>query len=127
MNQLYIPPTYKDPLIDFNPNGILWLKGRSIPEDAYDFYGDLIDWVKQLCDVPPDKVVFNIELTNHNDGASKFLIQILHLLKEGISDFGVNWYYEEWDDEIIFLGNSIAEVTDVDFNFVEIENDSKKT
>ncbi len=122
LERLYIPATYKDPLVDFNSNGQLWIKGRSIPEDASMFYGDLFEWIEKLCKNPPEKIVLNIQLTNHNDGASKYILQLLRVLKDSRVDIIINWYYEDWDDEIIFLGEALSSGVGIPFNFVVIDN-----
>ena len=122
LDRLYIPATYKDPLVDFNSNGQLWIKGRSIPEDASMFYGDLFEWIEKLCKNPPEKIVLNIQLTNHNDGASKYILQLLRVLKDSRVDIIINWYYEDWDDEIIFLGEALSSGVGIPFNFVVIDN-----
>ena len=122
--RLYIPATYKDPLVDFNQTGELWIKGRSIPEDALLFYHDLIEWISHLNEKPPEKIVLNIQLTNHNDSASKYLLQLIKILGDSNANMTINWYYEDWDDEIIFLGEMMASCIDIPFNFVVIDNSS---
>ena len=122
--RLYIPATYKDPLVDFNPNGQLWIKGRSIPEDAFSFFYDLIEWINKLCKSLPEEIVLNIQLTNHNDTASKYILYLLKILRESDANMIINWYYEEWDEEIIFLGEMMSSCIDIPFNFVVIDNSS---
>ena len=120
MERLYIPATLETPLVDFNPDGNLWIKGRAYPVDGPGFFEDIINWFSVFCTYQPVEIVLNIEISYHNDTFSKYMLSVLQILKKNCATYKINWYYEEWDDDILFLGEMLSAVSGVDFTFCKL-------
>ncbi len=124
MNKLFIEGTRKTPTVLFEPSGILRIEGRSIPEDARNFYGQLIEWIEEYLSSPVPLTTLNIAFEYLNSGTSKYILEVLTSLKKLLQDgreISVNWYYEEGDDDILERGEYYASILDIKINFIETE------
>jgi hypothetical protein len=100
MEKILIEPASHLPLVDFNPEGHLTLKGRSIPEDANKIYNVLIEFVDQLSTV---EVTFDIDLEYFNTATSKKLLELLKHLDANnkLKSVLVKWHFESGDEDSI--------------------------
>jgi len=124
MELFTIKGTKKTPDVTLNPNGVIRLSGRSIPEDASKFYEDVITWVMEYCKSPRETTTVNIELEYFNSGSAKYVMQMLRELSEVMSEdkkLIVNWHYEEGDDDILERGEYYSTILNIDINFIETE------
>lgn len=124
LEPLIIEETRKTPDVKLDPNGSFRFEGRSIPEDASIFYDDIIDWLQKYLTVPQDTTTIDIALEYLNSGTSKYMLQILKLLKD-LTQNGhklvVNWFFEEGDDDILERGEYYASILDIEINYIETE------
>lgn len=123
MERLFLEATKTSPEISLSPEGTLRFKGRSIHENAQDFFDDVIDWVNEYINDPADTTFVDIQLEYFNSATAKYIIIMLQTLKDlRLKDkkYFVNWFYEEGDEDILERGEYFAAVLDMDFNFVEI-------
>jgi hypothetical protein len=119
MEKIFFEPTSKLPLVDFNPEGYLLLKGVSIPEDSGKIFIPLIDFVDQL---DSNKVTFDINLTYFNTSTSKRLMELLKHLDANnkIKSVSVNWFFEEGDEDSVETAGIFEEsLRRVDFRYME--------
>ncbi len=107
-------------------NGIIELKGRSIPENSVEFYTDLIAWIDGYGKKPCTSTTVTIQLEYFNTSSSKCLLDIFKKL-ELISKMGntvdVNWYYEEHGDDIHESGEdyqTMVNLQTLNFKLIEI-------
>jgi len=108
ITKLHIPETKSAPEIDFNPEeGMLFLKGRSIPENATKLYEPIIEWLKEYIQHPPEKTYLHFNLTYFNTASSIWMARMVKVLSN-IDDpdklLTINLYfhveeYDEMDDE----------------------------
>ncbi len=124
LEPLIIKETRKTPDVKLDPAGFIRFEGRSIPEDANLFYEDIIDWLQSYLAVPQKVTTVDIALEYLNSGTSKFMLQILKILRD-LSKNGynlvVNWYYEEGDDDILERGEYYQSILDIDINYIQTE------
>lgn len=120
MKELIIENSFNTPDINFNPiSGEFMLEGRSIPENPETFYMKLIEWIHNYFEDPCDLTRAVIKLEYVNSGSSKFLLEILRVMK-AYHDQGkkcvVDWYYEEEDERMMELGSHYESTTELPFN-----------
>ena len=124
MDKLYFEGTRKTPTVVLNPSGHLRIEGRSIPEDANAFFSEVMKWVNEYLRSPAEVTNFDIAFEYLNSGTSKFILEMLTVLKELINNnyqLNINWYYEEGDDDILERGEYYASILDIKINFIETE------
>jgi hypothetical protein len=105
-------------------NGKFEFAGRSLPENAKEFYNPIMDWLESYAQQPNDKtkVVFNFEY--FNTASSKMILDVIEKLK-GIKDNGkeldIDWCYLEEDDDMLEAGEDYSDITELPFNFISYE------
>jgi hypothetical protein len=92
---------YIIPTVDFYANdGVCELSGESFLEETAKFYSPLLDWIKEFIYEVKKPITFNFKLTYFNTSTSKWILNILNVLKRYEENGGnvfVNWYYHEDD------------------------------
>lgn len=75
MENYVLEGTPKSPQVNFNAEtGVLLLSGRSIPENAREFYRPMIEWVEKYNTSPKQQTTFDICLEYFNTSSSKALL-----------------------------------------------------
>jgi hypothetical protein len=122
MERLAIKGTSRTPEVEFNSDGSLKIKGRSIPEDAGLFYNHLYSWIFQYCMNPQPETVVNLELEYMNSGSAKSILQILRelstILQTG-NQLHINWHYELGDEDMLEKGEYFESILKHQFNYIE--------
>lgn len=126
MNNLEITGSPKTPTISFiSETGILEIKGRSIPENAIDFFKPLVDWLEEYSKQAQKITQTNIQLEYFNTSSSKCILDIFKKLeainKQDNSEVLINWYYEEDDEDMLEAGEDYQSILKIPFEMIEIE------
>ena len=117
--------TKNSPEIILDPGGIIRIKGRSILENATDFYKPVLDWIEEYVKVPAPLTCIDISLEYFNSATAKVLITLIQRVSAVTfrnAKFKVNWYYEEGDEDILERGEYIESVLETDFNYIKIRD-----
>ncbi len=120
MNDLFIKKTAKSPEISFSITGQLSIKGVSILEDSTEFYRKPLQWIEQYVLEPADKTTIDVDLDFFNTSSQVNLFDILlklATLRQSGFNVTFNWYYE--DEDLKEIGQDIANLLGVDFNFIK--------
>ncbi|MEZ7966192.1 MAG: DUF1987 domain-containing protein, partial [Flavobacteriales bacterium] len=105
MESIKLEGTPKTPTVEFSANnGVLLLKGRSIPENSIEFYKPLINWIEDYSASAPSETVLNVQLEYFNTSSSKCLLDIFKRLERAGDAVTINWYYEEDDEDMLEAG-----------------------
>lgn len=117
MGTLHIASTVKTPEIKFVPEEqALVLSGRSIPENAVDFYRPVLDWAQS---VPKDfKLKVQVQLEYFNTSSSKCLMDLLKRVEQSPAEATVLWYYEEEDEDMLEAGEDYDAIIDMPFRLI---------
>ena len=123
MEDLFLKKTFNSPEVEFiATTGDLNMEGRSIPEDPGEFFERLIDWMNDYFMNPADETVMNIKLEYINSGSSKYMLELLRILKQNFESGKrvlVKWYYEEGDESIEELGQHYEQTMQIPFEIIE--------
>ena len=116
--------TAKTPEILFDAdNGILRIKGRSIPENSIKFYKPIMDWLDQYSKNPNASTTIYIELEYFNTSSSKCILDIfkkLERIHNNNTEVAISWYYEPDDEDMLEAGEDYQSLIDIPFQMVEI-------
>lgn len=125
MENLIIKGTNRTPDVEFNIDGHIRIKGRSIPEDAGLFYNHLYSWIFRYCMSPLTETVVNLELEYMNSGSAKSILQILrelsNITQENERRLTINWYYELGDEDMLEKGEYFQSILKHKFSFIETD------
>lgn len=125
MENLIIEGTAKTPTVNFDKdNGVLVLRGRSIPENSIDFFKPLNDWVDSYSSTPKSSTTVDVRLEYFNTSSSKCILDFFKKL-ESINGNGtsvnVNWYFEEDDEDMEEAGEDYQAIISLPFKMIEVE------
>jgi len=116
---------YTPEIILDEENGVIEIKGKSYPENTFEFYKQLMDWLDEYFKNPAKKTTFNIELIYLNSSTSKFLYDLFDYLEEKSEDneIEINWIYDEENEVAEETGEDFKEdFEDMNFNLVAKED-----
>ncbi len=125
MDKLFLEATVQTPLIDFDSeSGLMKIKGRAIPDDPDNFWLPILNWFESYLMLPAEETTFEIDLDYFNISSSKRILVLLYKLND-IADNGrrvnVKWCYNKADEDMFEVGQDLAYMVRVPFEFVEIE------
>ena len=122
---LSIEGTSETPEVLLNSKeGEFKFSGRSLPENAKEFFHPIIEWIANYRENPVKgtKVVFQFEY--FNTASSKLiweLIEEIRQLKEKDPDTIVEWHYLKDDDEMLEAGEDYADMVGIEFKYVSYD------
>ncbi len=121
MEPVYIEGTKRTPFVSLDPSGKFKIRGRSIQENPSGFFEPLITWIRSYIGSYPDTITLDIELEYFNSGSSRYILDILDLLRKEIpqGELTINWYFEYGDDDLLERGQYYESILNVKFNFIE--------
>jgi hypothetical protein len=126
MEPFVVTKTEDTPQIDFNLNvGVFLIAGRSLPENAIEFYKPVFSWVEKALGQSDGKSIsVNIKLEYFNTASSKQIAKLFLLLEEFINKHAVivNWFYEKEDNDMLISGSQYAKFLNLKFEFIEVES-----
>lgn len=125
MENFNLEGTAKTPEVKFDAeNGVLELRGRSIPENSIEFYKPLNDWIDNYGSAPKANTIVDVKLEYFNTSSSKCILDLFKQL-ESLNGKGtevkINWYFEEDDEDMEEAGEDYQAIINLPFNMVEVE------
>ena len=119
MGPLHIASTVKTPEIQFIADEArLVLSGRSIPENAVDFYRPVLEWAQAA---PSDfKLTVQVQLEYFNTSSSKCLLDLFKRL-EASDALEIQWFFDADDEDMLEAGEDYDHIVGVPFKFVEVD------
>lgn len=120
MKDLVISQTSKTPEVSFATNGELKIAGNSYPENATEFYTPVLNWLDQFLEIHSSSITLNVDLNYTSTASTKAILIIVNKIRVlAKSSINVSWLYEIGDDEMYTMGEDIAALTNLKFDFVE--------
>lgn len=129
MKSLILESTEFTPEVYFNiDNHIFDMKGISMPENASDFYLQIIEWLDEYEENIAKKntgeddisIKLNFKLTYCNSASAKYLLTIMEKLKTFVDsgiNIEVNWYYDAGDELMLDDGKDLADSINIPFKY----------
>jgi hypothetical protein len=112
-NDLAIRGTQSTPAIDGNwKTGVLAMQGDSYPENSYELFDPLFDWVKRYLAQQEQPLHLELSLLYLNTSSVKAMMDIFDLLERAHrSDRSVrvNWYYDRGNERVAELAEEFRE------------------
>ena len=129
MKSLILESTEFTPEIHFNvDNHIFDMKGISMPENASEFYMEIIEWLDEYDENIVNKkteedeisIKLNFKLTYCNSASAKYLLIIMEKLKtfkDSDINIEINWYYDAGDELMLDDGKDLSDTVNIPFNY----------
>jgi hypothetical protein len=120
LTALHISPTAFTPEVKFDPiAGTFEIKGRSIPENAHEFYNPLIDWVKTYSKNAAESTSMDVYFDYLNTSSSKSLMHLFNALSTiSGKEVRINWLHTQDDEAMKEAGEDFNTIVNLPFNIV---------
>jgi len=120
MENLIIEETKYTPTINLDVNGTVSIVGKSYPENTFEFYAPVMEWLSTYFEEGNKKLTLNMEITYFNSSSSKLFFDMFDLLDENNSDeLVINWIYDEDNESALEAGEDFKDdFEDLTINFV---------
>ena len=125
MNDLNIAATQSTPGIQSDTrNGLLRMHGDSYPENSFEFFGPVIEWIETFLAENAAPIRLELRLVYMNTSSVKAMMDIFDLLEEAHGKgraVSVAWHYDARNERVLDLADEFRE--DCSFPF-EISADA---
>jgi len=104
--------------------GNVTIKGRSIPEDAFQFYDPVMKACEEYIADPPENTHIIIHLDYVNSGSKKYLTNILTLFENSYlkgSSYKIAWRYDSDDEAMLDLGIDLKGIIKIPIEIISID------
>ena len=120
MENLVIEETKYTPTINLDASGTVSIVGKSYPENTFEFYAPVMEWLSSYFEEGNKKLTLNMEITYFNSSSSKLFFDMFDLLDENNSDeLVINWIYDEENESALEAGEDFKDdFEDLTINFV---------
>ncbi len=137
MDTLIYEKTALTPDVNYDPKtGKFIISGYSRPEDVREFYTPLIKYIEKYQNKISNRslaetcktndLLFVFKFTYFNSASTKFisdlLFQIVRFKKIGVN-IDIDWYYEEYDEDMREVGEDLSDMISHPFNFYSFKNE----
>ena len=123
MENLNIEATKYTPEIIFDKSGKLSIKGKSYPENTFEFYAPVMGWIKLyflidslpkvhfVTDEMPKALTLDMEIIYFNSSSSKWFFDLFDIFDEHKESFdiSINWLYDEDNESAREAGEDFIE------------------
>ena len=123
MTNLSIEATNYSPHISMDySKAEISIVGKSYPENTFEFYKPVMDWIEEYFISPKPQTTINMEIVYFNSSSSKLFFDFFDILEENRdkSDIIINWIYDEDNDTALEAGEEFMEDFEkLNFNLIE--------
>lgn len=124
MSRLELYATDNTPYVYIDTkSGKIELTGTSYPEDPVEFYRKIFKWIKENFNESSQKIDVSIKLEYFNTSSSKWLLELLQLLKKikkaNNLEVIVNWFYWDYDEDMLDAGQAYEKITKLRFEMIK--------
>jgi hypothetical protein len=91
-------------------SGEITIKGRSIPEDAFDFYEPVLEACRNYIQKPAKHTQVTVQLEYINSGSKKYLTNLFNILEKSYLEgygYEIIWIHDVDDEALLDLGNDL--------------------
>ncbi len=125
MNDFSIPGTQSTPAIQGDwAQGILSMQGDSYPENSYELFHQVFEWVEHFLKEAARPLTLELKLLYLNTSSIKAMMDIFDLLEEAHHQHkpvAVNWRYDPRNERVAELAEEFKE--DCTFPFAILSHD----
>ncbi len=112
------------PKIDLDADNLkLSISGTSYPEDAYEFYKPVLEWLDSLPQTLSDELRCNFSFNFVSSTSHKMLFEIFVKLRSLYIDGNkvtIHWHYDEEDEDIMDMGSEFEMLVKIPVKLVPI-------
>ncbi len=122
--KLLIEPTEDTPkVILAEEEPAFLIKGRSYPNNAYEFFKPVHEWLIRYSKNPKTFTVFEIRFIYYNTSTTKEIVKMMNIIEEiaNKSAVVIKWYYNADDEDAFNFALQFSKLIHVEFNIIAIK------
>jgi len=104
MERIEIEPTSTTPRINFRPEeGYFEIAGKSLPENSFEFYKPLLDFMEAYAESPVKNTSLVFKLQYFNTSSTSHFLRMIKKFERITVDGNlavVHWFYDEDDEDM---------------------------
>ncbi|CAE6883577.1 MULTISPECIES: biofilm regulation phosphoprotein SiaC [Pseudomonas] len=124
-SELNIPSTQSTPAIQGDwQTGILAMQGDSYPENSFELFDQVIQWVERYLNDEARPLKLELTLLYLNTSSIKAMMDIFDLLEDAHQQgrsVSVNWHYDNRNERVAELAEEFREDCTFDFSILAFE------
>ena len=123
MEKLYIEASKSTPRIEYK-NQIFSISGQSYPENAFQFYQPVLQWLKEFLEIMTEATEFTFNLEYMNTSSSKCIMDIIDILDAAFIEgkqIVINWFYDTDNESLLDCAEEFKEDVHLPFNIIALE------
>lgn len=101
--------------------GTIDIRGKSYPENTFEFYTPVMEWLRNYFKNPKKQTTLTMEIIYFNSSSSKFFYDLFDFLEahSDMTDLTINWVYDEENESALEAGEEFMEdFEDLSFHLV---------
>ncbi len=123
MENLYIEASKSTPLIEYKDR-VFSISGQSYPENAFQFYQPVSQWLKEFLEIMTASTTFTFNLEYMNTSSSKCIMDLVDILDAAFiegKEIVINWYYDIDNESLLDCAEEFKEDVHIPFNIIALE------
>jgi len=122
MTDISIAGTQSTPEIRSNwDDGIVCLQGDSYPENSYELFNQVVEWIERYLDEAGRPLKLDLQLLYLNTSSIKAMMDIFDVLEAAHTNnkpVSVDWHYDKRNERVAELAEEFKEDCTFPFNIV---------
>ena len=112
MDSVFLSKTTETPSVRMDvQGGLIELEGNSYPENAFEFYQQIFDWIDAYFSSGADRLRASFRLNYFNTSSAKCMLNFMTLLQKYHAtdkSIAIEWHYEVEDDDMLEIGKAFS-------------------
>ena len=125
LEPLAVPGTLSSPQVEADAQtGILSLSGESYPENSFEFFRPILEWVADFLERDGRALTVELRLTYLNTSSIKCMMDLMDELDDAHGQgraVVLNWYYDQENDRALDLAEEFREDLTLPFNIIPVQ------
>lgn len=125
MERIEIEATATTPKVIFRPeDGYFEISGKSLPENSFEFYKPLLDFIEAYAESPVGQTSLVFKLQYFNTSSTSHFLRMIKKFEKIHSDGKsaiVHWFYEHDDEDMKEAGEDFKVLSKLPIEIISLE------
>lgn len=127
MEKIEIEPTATTPKIIFRPaEGYFEISGKSLPENSFEFYKPLLDFIEAYAESPVENTSLVFKLQYFNTSSTSHFLRMIKKFEKIHSDGNnalVKWFYDHYDEDMKEAGEDFKILSKLPIEIISMDQE----
>ncbi|MCX4189427.1 biofilm regulation phosphoprotein SiaC [Methylophaga sp. OBS3] len=113
LNTLFLEQTKNTPKLNAEPSsGLFTIEGDSYPENSYEFFAPVFEWVEQFLATADNTLVMHIQIAYMNTSSVKAMMDLFDMMEDAYlkgKKVEVIWFYDPRNERVVDMVEEFME------------------